>query len=204
MEQIQTLSPSIPLIVPAEKPVKHVYEAYVGQHKIIIETGHMAKQAGGAVTARMGDTMVLATATMAKTPRQGIDFFPLNVEYEERLYAAGRIPGSFFRREGRPPEAAILIARLVDRPLRPLFPEDLRNDVQVIITALSHDQINDIDVLAVNAASAALIISDVPFTTPVGAVRIGLINGELVINPTIPEMEYATSTCAWRAPATPS
>ncbi|MCS7087196.1 MAG: polyribonucleotide nucleotidyltransferase [Thermoflexales bacterium] len=191
MEQLQTFSPAESLIVPAEKPAKHVYEAFVGNHKIVIETGHLAKQAGGAVTARMGDTMVLATATMAKTPRQGIDFFPLNVEYEERLYAAGRIPGSFFRREGRPPEAAILIARLVDRPLRPLFPDDLRNDVQVIVTALSHDQINDIDVLAVNAASAALIISDVPFTTPVGAVRIGLINGELVINPTIPEMEYS-------------
>ncbi len=180
-----------PIIVPGEKPANHVYRARIGETEIIVETGRLAGQAGGAVTARMGDTMVLATATMAKTVRQGIDFFPLSVEYEERLYAAGRIPGSYFRREGRPPEAAILIARLVDRPLRPLFPEDLRNDVQVIITALSHDQINDIDVLAVNAASAALIISDVPFTTPVGAVRIGLINGQLVINPTIPEQEYS-------------
>jgi len=178
-------------IIEAPKPTNYVYTARIGDKEIRIETGRLAQQAGGAVTARMGDTMVLATATMSKTVRQGIDFFPLNVEYEERLYAAGRIPGSYFRREGRPPEAAILIARLVDRPLRPLFPEDLRNDVQVIITALSHDQVNDIDVLAVNAASAALMISDVPFDNPVGAVRIGLINGELVINPTIPEMQYS-------------
>ncbi|MCS6774662.1 MAG: polyribonucleotide nucleotidyltransferase [Thermoflexales bacterium] len=184
-------SSSFSLIVSAEKPANHVYTAQVGEHQIIFETGRLARQAGGAVTARMGDTMVLATATMAKTVRQGVDFFPLSVEYEERLYAAGRIPGSYFRREGRPPEAAILIARLIDRPLRPLFPEDLRNEVQIIVTALSHDQINDIDVLSVNAASAALIISDVPFHTPVGAVRIGLINGELAINPTIPEMAYS-------------
>lgn len=178
-------------IIEAPKPTNYVYTAWIGDKEIQLETGRLALQAGGAVTARMGDTMVLATATMAKTVRQGIDFFPLSVEYEERLYAAGRIPGSYFRREGRPPEAAILIARLVDRPLRPLFPDDLRNDVQIIVTALSHDQVNDIDVLAVNAASAALVISDVPFDNPVGAVRIGLINGELVINPTIPEMQYS-------------
>jgi len=178
-------------IVEAPMPTNHVYTARIGEKEIRIETGRLARQAGGAVTARMGDTMVLATATMSKAVRQGIDFFPLSVEYEERLYAAGRIPGSYFRREGRPPEAAILIARLVDRPLRPLFPEDLRNDVQIIVTALSHDQINDIDVLAVNAASAALMVSDVPFDNPVGAVRIGLINGELIVNPTIPEMQYS-------------
>jgi polyribonucleotide nucleotidyltransferase len=178
-------------IIEAPKPTNRVYVAQIGDKEIQIETGRLAQQAGGAVTARMGDTMVLATATMSKTVRQGIDFFPLSVEYEERLYAAGRIPGSYFRREGRPPEAAILIARLVDRPLRPLFPNDLRNDVQIIVTALSHDQVNDIDVLAVNAASAALMISDVPFDNPVGAVRIGLVNGELVINPTIPEMQYS-------------
>jgi polyribonucleotide nucleotidyltransferase len=179
------------LIVPAEKPANHVYKANIGGTEIVVETGRLAKQAGGAVTARIGDTMVLATATMSKQVRQGIDFFPLSVEYEERLYAAGRIPGSFFRREGRPGEAAILISRLIDRPMRPLFPDDLRNDVQIIITAMSHDQINDIDILAVNAASAALIISDVPFENPVGAVRVGLINGELVFNPTIPEMGYS-------------
>jgi polyribonucleotide nucleotidyltransferase len=179
------------LIVPGEKPANHVYTAKIGETTLTVETGRLAKQAGGAVTVRMGDSMVLATATMSKSVRQGIDFFPLSVEYEERIYAAGRIPGSFFRREGRPAEAAILVARLVDRPMRPLFPDDLRNDVQLIITALSHDQINDTDILAVNAASAALIISDVPFTNPVGAVRVGLINGELVFNPTIPEMEYS-------------
>lgn len=178
-------------IVQAPIPENRVYTARIGEKKITIETGRLARQAGGAVTARMGDTLVLATATMSRAVRQGIDFFPLSVEYEERIYAAGRIPGSYFRREGRPTEAAILIARLVDRPLRPLFPDDLRNDVQIIVTALSHDQINDIDVLAVNAASAALMVSDVPFDNPVGAVRIGLINGELVINPTIPEMQYS-------------
>jgi polyribonucleotide nucleotidyltransferase len=178
-------------IVETVIPENHVYTVNIGDKELTIETGRLAKQAGGAVTLRMGDTMVLATATMAKQVRAGIDFFPLSVEYEERMYAAGRIPGSFFRREGRPGEAGILICRLVDRPLRPLFPDDLRNDVQIIITALSHDQINDIDVLAVNAASAALMVSDVPFDNPVGAVRIGLINGELVVNPTIPEMEYS-------------
>jgi polyribonucleotide nucleotidyltransferase len=179
------------MVLPAVKPENHVYTAMIGDKQMTVETGRLARLAGGAVTVRLGETMAMATATMAGQVRTGIDFFPLSVEYEERLYAAGRIPGSFFRREGRPAEAGILICRLVDRPLRPLFPDDLRNDVQIIITALSHDQINDIDVLAVNAASAALIISDVPFTTPVGAVRVGLVGGEFVLNPTIPEMQYS-------------
>jgi polyribonucleotide nucleotidyltransferase len=161
----------------------------VGSKEIIIETGKLAEQAGGAVTVRMGDTMVLATATMSKQPREGVDFFPLSVDYEERMYAAGRIPGSFFRREGRPSEAAILIARVTDRPLRPLFPKDLFNEVQVIVTALAHDQENHADMLSIIGASAALMISDVPFYGPVAGVRIGLIDGELVINPTISEME---------------
>ncbi len=165
------------------------YTAMVGDESIIIETGKLAGQAGGAVTVRQGDTMLLATATMAKHPREGIDFFPLTVDYEERLYAAGRIPGSFFRREGRPPERAILISRLADRPLRPLFPKDLRNDVQVILTALSHDQVHSLDILSIIGASAALMISDAPWEGPVGAVRVGLIDGELVINPTIPQRE---------------
>jgi polyribonucleotide nucleotidyltransferase len=178
-------------VLPANKPTNRVYTAMVGNTKITIESGRLAGLAGGAVTVRMGDTMAMSTATMAKQVRTGVDFFPLSVDYEERIYAVGRIPGSFHRREGRPNEAGILICRLVDRPLRPLFPEDLRNDVQIIVTAMSHDQINDIDMLAINAASAALIISDVPFTTPVGACRIGLINGELVVNPTIPEMAYS-------------
>jgi polyribonucleotide nucleotidyltransferase len=165
------------------------YTVIIGDAPIIIETGKLARQAGGAVTVRQGDTMLLATATISKHPREGIDFFPLSVDFEERLYAAGRIPGSFFRREGRPPESAILIDRLTDRPLRPLFPKDLRNEVQVILTALSHDQVHNIDILGIVGASAALMISDVPWDGPVGAVRVGLIDGELVINPTIPQRE---------------
>ena len=168
------------------------YTAVVGGESITIATGKLAGQAGGAVTVRLGDTMLLATATMSKRPREGIDFFPLSVDFEERLYAAGRIPGSFFRREGRPTERAILIDRLTDRPLRPLFPKDMRNEVQVIITALSHDQVQNIDILNLIGASAALTISNTPWDGPIGAVRVGLIDDELVINPTIPEMENST------------
>ena len=164
----------------------------LGRDTITIETGKLANQASGAVTVRLGDTLILTTATMAKTPREGIDFFPLSVEYEERLYAAGRIPGSFFRREGRPSEASILVCRLTDRPLRPLFPEDFRNDVQVVITSLSADQEHQIDILAINGASAALTISDIPFQGPVGAVRVGYIDGEFVVNPTSSEMDKST------------
>ncbi len=164
----------------------------LGRDTITVETGKLANQASGAVTVRLGDTLILTTATMAKTPREGIDFFPLSVEYEERLYAAGRIPGSFFRREGRPGEAAILVCRLTDRPLRPLFPADFRNDVQVVITSLSADQEHQIDVLAINGASAALTISDIPFEGPVGAVRVGYIDGQFVVNPTSTEMDKST------------
>ena len=134
----------------------------IGDKQITMETGKLAKQAGGAVTLRTGDTMVFAAATMGREPRQGIDFFPLTVDYEERMYAGGRIPGSFFRREGRPSEEAILIARLTDRPIRPLFPKDMHNEVQVILYSYSADTENAIDILAVNAASAALMISDIP------------------------------------------
>ena len=134
------------------------YKTMVGDKQITMETGKLANQAGGAVTLLIGDTVVFATATMGREPRQGIDFFPLTVDYEERMYAGGRIPGSFFRREGRPSEEAILIARLTDRPIRPLFPKDMRNDVQVILYSLSADTENPIDILAVNAASAALVI----------------------------------------------
>jgi len=172
--------------------VNKTFSVEVGGKPITIETGKLAGQAGGAVTVRQGDTLLLATATMSRSVREGIDFFPLSVEYEERLYAAGRIPGSFFRREGRPGESAILTARLVDRPLRPLFPKDMRNDVQVVLTALSHDQVHNIDILGIIGASAALSISDVPWGGPVGAVRVGLIDGQLVANPTIPEMENST------------
>jgi polyribonucleotide nucleotidyltransferase len=165
------------------------YTAVLGDVPITIETGRLAMQAGGAVTVQQGDTLLLVTATMSKHPREGIDFLPLSVDYEERLYAAGRIPGSFFRREGRPSEHAILISRLTDRPLRPLFPKDLRNDVQVILTALSHDQVHNIDILGIIGASTAITISDIPWDGPVAAVRVGLIDDELVINPSIPEIE---------------
>lgn len=164
----------------------------MGDREITIETGHLAQQAGGAVTIRDGDTLLLATATMSKHQREGIDFFPLSVDLEERLYAAGRIPGSWFRREGRPPVSAILIARLTDRPLRPLFPQDMRNEIQVIVTPLSHDQIHQHDILAVNAASAALVISDIPWNGPIGAVRVGLIDDQFVINPTYEQMGQST------------
>lgn len=163
------------------------YTTMIGGKPITMETGKLARQAGGAVTLRTGDTMVFATATMGREPRQGIDFFPLTVDYEERMYAGGRIPGSFFRREGRPSEEAILTARLTDRPIRPLFPKDMRNDVQVILYSFSADTENPIDILAINAASAALMISDIPWGGPVGAVRVGRINGEFVINPTFTE-----------------
>jgi polyribonucleotide nucleotidyltransferase len=165
------------------------FTAELGGSPLIIETGKFAEQAGGAVTVMVGDTVVFSTATMSAHPREGIDFFPLSVDYEEKLYAAGRIPGSFFRREGRPSEHAILVGRIVDRPLRPLFPKDLRNEVQVILTTFSHDQEHQVDTLAIIAASTALMISDVPWGGPVAGVRIGLINGELVVNPTIPQME---------------
>jgi polyribonucleotide nucleotidyltransferase len=161
----------------------------IGEQEIVIETGKLAKLAGGAVTVRSSDTLLLVTATMAHSPREGIDFFPLTVNFEERLYAAGRIPGSWFRREGRPHEKAILISRLTDRPIRPLFPKDMRNDVQIIITALSVDQVHNPDMLAILGASAALTISDAPFAGPVGAVRVGYIDDQFVFNPTIPQTE---------------
>jgi polyribonucleotide nucleotidyltransferase len=168
------------------------FTAKLGNKEIVIETGKFALQAGGAVTVRMGDTLILATATMSSSVRPGMDFFPLSVDYEERLYAAGRIPGSFFRREGRPAEQAILTARVTDRPLRPLFPKDLRNEVQVVITALSHDQEHAVDMLCIIGASAALSISNIPWAGPIGGVRVGQVNGELVVNPTIPELENST------------
>jgi polyribonucleotide nucleotidyltransferase len=166
----------------------HRYTAKLGNDEIVIETGRLAEQAGGAVTVTLGETMVFATATMSAHARPGIDFFPLSVDYEEKMYAAGRIPGSFFRREGRPSEQAILIARVIDRPLRPLFPDDMRNEVQIIMTAFSHDQEHQVDMLGIIAASAALMISDVPWNGPVAGVRIGLIDGNLVVNPTISQM----------------
>jgi polyribonucleotide nucleotidyltransferase len=165
------------------------FTATVGSQQITFETGKLAGQAGGSVTIRLGDSMVFAAATMAPDPREGIDFFPLTVEYEERMYAGGRIPGSFFRREGRPSTDAILTARLTDRPLRPLFNNEMRNEVQVIMFSISADQENPLDILCINAASAALMISDIPWGGPVGAVRIGRINGEFVANPTFAQID---------------
>ena len=165
------------------------YETAIGGHSISIETGKLAGQAGGAVTVRSGDTVILATAAASKEPREGTDFVPLIVDYEERLYAAGKIPGGFFKREGRPSEQAILLCRLTDRTLRPLFPQGMRNDVQVIITALSADQETYLDILSVIGASAALVISHIPFAGPVGALRIGLVDGQYIFNPTASQME---------------
>jgi polyribonucleotide nucleotidyltransferase len=168
------------------------FTATVADKEVTIETGKLAGQADGAVTIRCGDTMLLATVVAAREPREGVDFFPLSVDYEERMYAAGRIPGSFFRREGRPSEEGILLCRLTDRPLRPLFPKGVRNDVHVVLTALSSDGENQIDILAVNAASAALMISGIPFSGPVAAVRVGMVDDQLVINPVADQMEKST------------
>ncbi|MFZ0215738.1 MAG: polyribonucleotide nucleotidyltransferase [Candidatus Dormiibacterota bacterium] len=156
---------------------------------VTFETGSVAEQANGAVIVRVGDTVVLSTATMSQEPRQGVDFFPLTCDYEEKLYAAGRIPGSFMRREGRPTEQAILTARLTDRPIRPLFADGFRNDVQVVSTVLSVDMEHDPSIMSINGASAALTISNIPFQGPIGAVRVGRIDGELVINPKLGDME---------------
>ena len=163
--------------------------ATINGKPLTFETGKFAKQAGGAVTVRYGDTVVFAAGTVAQTTRPGIDFFPLTVDFEERLYAAGKIPGSFPRREGRPSEEGILTARLVDRPIRPLWPKGFKNDVQIVVSAWSSDQENDYDVLAVNAGSAALHISNAPFEGPIGCVRVGTVDGRLTLNPTIQQMD---------------
>ena len=172
-------------------PQTKQFTASVGGHSVVFETGKLAGQAGGAVTVRLGDSIVFAAATMGTKPREGQDFFPLTVEYEERMYAGGRIPGSFFRREGRPSEASILTARLTDRPLRPLFNQDIRNEVQVIMFSLSADLENPLDILAINAASAAVMISDIPWDGPVGAVRVGRVDGNFVVNPTYAQLEVS-------------
>src|SRR2546425_2202 len=161
----------------------------IGNQEISFETGHLAKQADGAVVVRGGETMVLATAQGRMEAREGADFFPLTVDVEERMYAAGKIPGGFFKREGRPTEKAILTARMIDRPIRPLWPKGFKNEVQVICTTLSADMVTPHDILCINGASAALMISPLPFLGPVGAVRIAIIDGELVVNPTLPEVE---------------
>ncbi|MCX6029633.1 MAG: polyribonucleotide nucleotidyltransferase [Chloroflexi bacterium] len=170
---------------------KHSYSVKVGESEITIETGTLAKLASGAVTVRAGDSVVLATVCGAK-PREGVDFFPLSVDYEERLYAAGRIPGSFQRREGRASDQAILVSRLVDRALRPLFPKGMMNEVQVIVTALARDPEVYLDILSIIGASTAMMISDVPWEGPIGAVRVGFVDGAFVINPTVTQMASST------------
>jgi len=162
----------------------NVFTVETGGGMITFETGNLAKQANGSVKVSMGETVLLVTACFSETPREGIDFFPLLVDYEERFYSAGKIPGGFIKREGRPSETAILAARLTDRSIRSLFPEHMRNDVHVVATTLSVDQENSPSVLAINGASAALTISDIPWEGPVGAVRIGYVDGQLVVNPT--------------------
>src|SRR6188472_2364009 len=164
----------------------------VGRGEITFETGKLAKQADGAVVIRSGETMVLATAQGRMETREGADFFPLTVDVEERMYAAGKIPGGFFKREGRPTERAILTARMIDRPIRPLWPKGYKNETQVICTVLSADLVTAHDILCIDGASAALMVSPLPFIGPVGAVRIGIIDGELVVNPTLPEVEEQT------------
>jgi polyribonucleotide nucleotidyltransferase len=161
----------------------------IGQQEISFETGKLAKQADGAVVVRAGETMVLATAQGRAEAREGADFFPLTVDVEERMYAAGKIPGGFFKREGRPTERAILTARMIDRPIRPLWPKGFRNEVHVVCTVLSADMVTAHDILCINGASAALMLSPLPFMGPVGAVRIGLIDGQFVVNPTLRETE---------------
>ena len=167
----------------------HVVEGIVGGREITLETGELAEQSNSAVTVRYGDTVVLVTVCVAKEPREGVDFLPLSIDFEERLYAAGKIPGGFLRREGRPSQQAILSGRLIDRPLRPLFPKSWRREVQIIATVLSADQENLPDVLAIIGASTALSNSDIPFEGPVGAVRVGYLNGEFLLNPTFSQLQ---------------
>jgi polyribonucleotide nucleotidyltransferase len=172
---------------PAGVPVSVAVE--IGGKEISFETGKLAKQADGAVVVRSGETVVLGTAQGRTEAREGADFFPLTVDVEERMYAAGKIPGGFFKREGRPTEKAILTARMIDRPIRPLWPKGFKNEVQVICTVLSADLVTAHDILCINGASAALMISPLPFLGPVGAVRVGLIDDELVVNPTLQAIE---------------
>ncbi|HEY8562631.1 MAG TPA: polyribonucleotide nucleotidyltransferase [Pyrinomonadaceae bacterium] len=159
----------------------------LGTGELTVETGKVAKQADGAVVIQYGDTMLLVTAVSTNTPREGIDFFPLTVEYRESTYAAGRIPGNYFRREGRPNEKEVLTARLIDRPVRPLFPEGYKNETQIVATVISADEANDPDVIAITGASCAMFLSDIPFVNPIAGVRVGLIDGKYIINPTYDE-----------------
>lgn len=171
------------------KPEAKQYQVLVGGKPLTFETGRLAAQAGGAVSVQLDDSVVFAAATMSDEPREGINFFPLTINFESRMYAGGSIPGGFFRREGRPGENATLISRLIDRPLRPLFPKDMLNAVQVILYSLSADGEQPLDILGINAASAALTISDIPWDGPIAGIRVGRIDGEFVVNPTFQQLE---------------
>src|SRR6478735_773580 len=175
---------------PAGVPVSVAVE--IGGKEITFETGKLAKQADGAVVVRAGETVVLGTAQGRTEAREGADFFPLTVDVEERMYAAGKIPGGFFKREGRPTERAILTARMIDRPVRPLWPKGYRNETQCVATVFSADLVIPHDILAINAVSAALTVSPLPFMGPIGAVRVGLLDGNLVVNPTLEETEHTS------------
>jgi len=169
-------------------PAPHQVTVEVGGRPLILETGKVAKQANGAILARYGDTIVLTTACMSPTANDR-DFLPLTVDYRENTYSAGKIPGGFFKREGRPSEKEILTSRLIDRPMRPLFPESWRNETQIVSMVLSADSDNDPDVIAVTGASAACYCSDLPFEKPIAAVRVGLLDGQLVANPTVADQK---------------
>ena len=167
------------------------FEMEVGGRSFVIENGKMAKQANGAVLVRYGDTVVLVTATASKEPREGVDFFPLTVDYEEKMYAVGKIPGGFIKREGRPGNSAILCARLIDRPIRPLFNKGFRNDVQIVATVMSVEQDNPPEIAAMIGASCALCVSDIPFNGPIAGVRVGRVDGKFVINPTVEQRKVS-------------
>ncbi len=167
----------------------YTFKTELGGRSFVVETGKMAKQANGAALVRYGDTVVLVTATASLEPREGVDFFPLTVDYEEKMYSVGKIPGGFIKREGRPAESGILHSRLIDRPIRPLFPEGYRNDVQIVATVLSVDQDNPPEIAGMIGASCALSISDIPFMGPIAGVRVGRVDGQFVINPTVAQME---------------
>jgi polyribonucleotide nucleotidyltransferase len=180
-----------------ERKIKNMFKSYeteLAGRKLVIETGKLAGLANGSVLVKYGDTVVMVNVTASKEPKEGIDFFPLSVDYEERLYAVGKIPGSFQKREGRPTEKAILTSRVIDRPIRPLFPKDFRNDVVVVATVLCVDQDNSPEVAAMIGASAALSISDIPFGGPTAAVNVGIVDGQIVINPTVAQREKSDLT----------
>ena len=177
-------------------------EVMWGGRKLVLETGRMARQADGAVLASYGETTVLCTVVGQRSTREGQDFFPLTVNYEEKAFAAGKIPGGFFKREGRPSEKETLVSRLIDRPIRPLFAKSFRSETQVICTVLSHDLITDSDIVAMVGASAALTISGLPFMGPIGGCRVGLVAGDYVLNPTYEERASSTLDMSWPAPGT--